>query len=80
MASSLLSNYPRENLPYLFQGEETLLAHKFATFEFYAPKENIAGHIYGRFGEPKFWTDHPREVWIPQEKTSIDKVLTIIYG
>ena len=76
MASSLLSNYPHDDLPYLFQGEETLLAYNFGTFRFYAPKENIAGHLYGRFGEPKFWTDHPREVWVPLEKASIYKVLS----
>jgi len=47
-------------LPYLFMGEETLLAARLWTsgYNIYSPNINIVYHDYKRKGEPKVWEDN----------------------
>jgi [Skp1-protein]-hydroxyproline N-acetylglucosaminyltransferase len=48
------------NLPYLFMGEETLLAARLWTagYNIYSPNENLVYHDYKREEEPKVWNDN----------------------
>ena len=47
-------------LPYLFQGEEPLLAMRLWTsgWKIFNPTHCLCDHYYERLGEPKFWNDH----------------------
>jgi len=59
-------------LPYLFQGEEPLLAMRLWTsgWKIYHPTHCVCDHFYARVGEPKFWDDHVKkyEYWNPISK------------
>jgi [Skp1-protein]-hydroxyproline N-acetylglucosaminyltransferase len=47
-------------LPYLFMGEETLLAARLWTsgYDIYSPNINLVYHDYKRTGDPKVWEDN----------------------
>ena len=50
-------------LPYLFQGEEPMIAMRLYTrgWKMFNPSHCVANHYYDRKDSPKFWTDHQAE-------------------
>lgn len=56
-------------LPYLFQGEEPLLAMRLFTrgWGIYHPTHSVCTHYYVRSSDPKFWDDHQAQFdrWNP---------------
>jgi len=56
-------------LPYLFQGEEPLLAMRLFThgWKVYHPTHCVCTHYYTRASDPKFWDDHKAafDTWNP---------------
>jgi len=56
-------------LPYLFQGEEPLLAMRLFTrgWKIYHPTHSVCMHYYVRSSDPKFWDDHQAQFdrWNP---------------
>jgi len=61
-------------LPYLFQGEEPLIAMRLSTrgWKIYNPTHCVATHYYTREDAPKFWTDH-RQAYDKYNKLSIKR-------
>ena len=76
---SFLKEVPYDpNLPYLFNGEETLFTIRLWThgYDFYVPNDNIVYHYYDRKNEPKFWDDLPD--YSKEVKQTIIKVLYLL--
>jgi len=75
---NILQFYPNEEIEYLFQGEEMLLVERMAKggVEFYAPTNNLCGHLYYRNNEPKIWFDI--EKWDEKEFNAITQLLSIL--
>jgi len=67
-------------LPYLFQGEEVLMAIRFYTngWNLYNLSEPIATHNYGRNDKPHFWSDHKHIDWRKIQKESHKRYYKII--
>ena len=64
--SAFLKDVPFDPyLPYLFQGEEILLATRFWThgWNIYNLSEPIAIHNYDRDDKPRFWNDNSHKYW-----------------
>jgi len=66
------------HLPYLFMGEETLLAARLWTsgYNIYSPNMNITYHDYGRKDDPKVWNDNKQ--FNENNKKVINKVLYLL--
>jgi len=52
-------------LPYLFQGEEVLMAARLYTcgYDMYNLTESVASHNYDRDDKPRFWNDNSHKNW-----------------
>lgn len=76
---TLLAVYPKDKIPYLFQGEEMLLlnSYKRAGAKVFAPTCNICAHNYIRNNEPKVWFDLPN--WEVKERQALEQLKKLLF-
>lgn len=77
--ANLLNIYPKNKIPYLFQGEEMLLLRAYLKngVQFYAPTRNVCSHYYIRNNEPKIWFDLPD--WEAKERHALESLKMLLF-